>query len=677
MIVLGVHGGYKAEQEDDPLGHNLHDGAAVVIRDGEVLAAIEEERLNRIKHSNCFPLRAIRQALSLSGLTLDEVDRIAVNVTKNTLEQVEQRKFIRDVRAPLPARGKNGIAALFESHFGKDYSSRFRYCHHHVAHAWSAYGPSGFDKSLIYSVDGSGDNSSGMVLAAEGTTLRVLRDFSIGQSLGALYESLIRVLGYQRFDEYKVMGLAPYGDPAVYEEVFRRGYQLLPEGNYSLQPPAAWFLEFAQAGILQHTRRRGEQFTQVHKDFAAALQVTLERIVFHVLEYHRQKTGMKRLCMAGGVAHNCTLNGKILTSGLFEEVWIQPAAHDAGGALGAAWWTLYTEQPQKRRPTFEHVFLGSPAGETEAVRRMLGSWGDLISFEQCDDVARVAAERMADGEVIGWVQGRSEFGPRALGNRSILADPRPAENKSRINAMVKKREGYRPFAPSILEERAGEYFNVPATQQRFPYMIFILPVREEKRPLLGAITHVDGTARLQTVSRETNPAYWNLIHEFEKLTGVPVLLNTSFNNNAEPIVDSVHDAVSCFLTTGLDLLVVDNFVVRKNGAPASPAGSGHLAPSLVPSRKLTMQRQPTNGHGINDVRYWNEATKSLEFQKGPVALSKRAFDLLQLADGVSTFDELAARLGYAEAERAETITEMHELWSDRVIALLPPGQVQL
>jgi carbamoyltransferase len=207
-------------------------------------------------------------------------------------------------------------------------------------------------------------------------------------------------------------------------------------------------------------------------------------------------------------------------------------------------------------------------------------------------------------------------------------------------------------------------------------MVFILPVLEEKRPLLGAITHVDGTARLQTVSYRTNPSYWNLIREFEKLTGVPILLNTSFNNNAEPIVDSVHDAVGCFLTTGIDLLVVDNFIVRKNSTSA-PNSLKHLAPSLVPSRKLTMQRQPTNGHGTNDQKYWLEGTKSREFQKRKFSISGQAFDLLRLADGVSTFDELAEQLGYGDTKRAETIAEMHQLWCERVIALLPSGQVQL
>jgi carbamoyltransferase len=676
MIVLGVHGGYKAEQETDLLGHALHDGAAVVVRDGEVLAAIEEERLNRIKHSNCIPARSVRRVLELSGLTLDEVDRIAVNATKKTLEQIDQKNYIRDVQSSLPPPGKTGISLLFEELFGKDYSSRFRYCHHHIAHAWSAYGPSGFDRSLIYSVDGDGDNSSGMVITAEGSSLKVLRDFSISQSLGQLYLSLIRVVGYGRFDEYKVMGLAPYGDPAVYDEVFRRGYRLLPEGNYSVQPPAAWFLEFADAGLVQQTRRRGEPFTQAHKDFAAALQSTLERIAFHVLEYYQKKTGLRRLCMAGGVAHNCTLNGKLLSSGLFDEVWVQPAAHDAGGALGAAWWTLYTEQPPKRRPALEHVFLGSPVEDTNSVRRMLADWGKIIEVEECNDFTRFAAEEMAGGAVIGWVQGRSEFGPRALGNRSILADPRPAENKQRINAMVKKREGYRPFAPSVLEEKAGDYFQLPAGQKRFPYMVFILPVLEEARALLGAITHVDGTARLQTVSRETNPLYWNLISEFEKLTGVPMLLNTSFNNNAEPIVDSVHDAVACFLTTGLDLLVVDKFIVRKNGALA-PAALGHLSPSLIPSRKLTAQQQPTDEDGERETKYWVEPTKSRDFQKGPIQISKHAFDMLRLADGLSTLDGLSRRLGYAEADRAAALEELYDLWCARVIALSPPGQVQL
>lgn len=676
MIVLGVHGGYKAEQDTDLVGHAQHDGAAVVIRDGEVLAAVEEERLNRIKHSNCFPVRSIRRALELSGLTLDEIDRVAVNVTRKTLEQFDQHNYIKDVGASLPPSGKTCVSLLFEERFGRDYSSRFRYCHHHIAHAWSAYAPSGFDRSLIYSVDGDGDDSSGMVIAAEGPSLKVLRDFSIGQSLGQLYLSLIRFLGYSRFDEYKVMGLAPYGDPAAYDEVFRRGYRLLPEGNYLIQPAARWFQAFVESGLARHTRRRGEPFTQAHKDFAAALQTALERIAFHVLEHYRKKTGLRRLCLAGGVAHNCTLNGKILSSGLFDEVWVQPAAHDAGGALGAAWWALYTEQPPRRRPSLDHVFLGSPVGGTASVRRALSAWGDVLTVEERDDFARFAAGEMAEGAVIGWVQGRSEFGPRALGNRSILADPRPAENKQRINAMVKKREGYRPFAPSVLEEKAGSYFQLPAGQQRFPFMIFIMPVLEEARPLLGAITHVDGTARLQTVSRETNPLYWDLISEFEKLTGVPMLLNTSFNNDAEPIVDSVHDAVSCFLTTGLDLLVVDKFVVRKNGA-LTPEMLGHLSPSLVPSRKLAAQRRPADVDGGGGTEYRIEATKSRDFQKGPVQISERAFDVLRLADGLSTLEELSRRLGFDAAGRAAVLGEMYDLWCARLIALLPPGQVQL
>src|SRR5262249_1296171 len=282
----------------------------------------------------------------------------------------------------------------------------------------------------------------------------------------------------------------------------------------------------------------------------ASLQETLEDIAFHTIRYYRQVTGQKRLCLAGGVAHNCTLNGKLLYSGLFDDVFIQPAAHDAGCALGSAMHAYLQAKGSLSRPRLDHVFWGSDAGADDEIESTLSRWTELVEFEKVDNVAERAAQLLAGGSVIGWVQGRSEFGPRALGNRSILADPRPAENKRVINAMVKKREGYRPFAPSVPEEDAADIF-VPPPMKTAPFMIFVVDVREHQRALLGAVTHVNGSARVQTVSRSTNARYHRLLAEFKALTGVPVLLNTSFNNNAEPIVDSVEDAVVCYLTTGL------------------------------------------------------------------------------------------------------------------------------
>jgi carbamoyltransferase len=253
--------------------------------------------------------------------------------------------------------------------------------------------------------------------------------------------------------------------------------------------------------------------------------------------------------MAGGVAHNCSLNGKILYSGLFDDIFVQPASHDAGGAIGAALYVTKSEMKDGSSVKLDHVYWGTDVSESKIIVEELDRWNKFIDIKKSDNIVNDTAKLLAEGSVIGWVQGRSEFGPRALGNRSILADPRPPENKDIINKMVKKREAYRPFAPSVLEEHVEEYFVIPTSQKQFPFMNFVLKVKEEKQSILGAITHVDGTARIQTVSKASNPMYWNLINEFSKYTGVHILLNTSFNNNAEPIVDSVYDAIVCFLTT--------------------------------------------------------------------------------------------------------------------------------
>jgi carbamoyltransferase len=540
-----------------------------------------------------------------------------------------------------------------------------------MAHAWSAYAPAAFDSSLILVLDGDGDNHSGMVLVGEGRKMTRLRKYVLNQSLGQFYMEIIKILGYNRFDEYKVMGLAPYGNPATYAPLFEKCYRLLPDGDYALDSSIVWMIQFERAGLLDKARRKGEPFTQVHKDIAAALQLTLENIVLHILKHYKKATGQKNLSFAGGVAHNCTLNGKILYSRLFENVFVQPAAHDAGGALGAALGVLYSEQPASNPRKLEHVYYGSDIGGDPEVRSILDSWGDFISFQRLDNVAETTAQLLADGAVLGWVQGRSEFGPRALGNRSILADPRPAHNKLLINQMVKKREEYRPFAPSVLEESLSEFFDVAPHDTEFPFMIFVLRVREHVREQLGAITHVDGTARVHTVSRKTNRVYWDLINEFGKLTGVPILLNTSFNNNMEPIVDSVDEAVVCYLTTGLHYLVVGNFLVTKKDLdPASPAYLG-LVPNLPRSRKL-VRRKNLARNGLLETVFEVDSTVSRFFSQPVVKVSEDAFDVLGAADGSKPLLALYKEAGIADEPAPERLTgELLELWSRRVINLRP------
>jgi carbamoyltransferase len=387
---------------------------------------------------------------------------------------------------------------------------------------------------------------------------------------------VIALLGYVFTEEYKVMGLAPYGNPARFRRAFRDIYALLPQGDFLLR----WDL-IGTLNKLVPARKRQDPLEQIHADLAAALQETLEDIVLHVVRYFRELTGNTRLCLAGGVAHNCSLNGKLLYTGLFDDIFVHPASHDAGCAIGAGVYPFLLgngfrvsgvppilsipvatgDSPSYVGDELRTVYWGSDIGSEEIIQATLSEWHEFVHFEAVRDIAARTATMISKGAVVGWVQGRSEFGPRALGNRSIVADPRKAENKDIVNAMVKKREAYRPFAPAILEEYVHDYFDLPVEKNRFPFMTFVVRVRPEKQELLRATTHVDGTARIQTVCREDNPRFWQLIDAFRVITGVPVLLNTSFNNNHEPIVDSVEDAIVSFLTTGLTHLVLGDTLV--------------------------------------------------------------------------------------------------------------------
>ncbi len=671
MYLLGIHGSKVREFEDAGPNFEQHDGAAVLVRDHEIVAAIEEERLNRVKHSNFFPLQAIRFCLDTAGIGLGEVDRVVFNFSERALDMYQLRLALGIPSAQSqPAR--IALGALLEEEFQVDVTQRIQFCHHHIAHAVSAYYASGYDRALVMTLDGSGDGLCGMVLQAAGGELKPIREVPDVQSLGNWYTILIKILGYSRFDEYKVMGLAPLGDPKVYESLFRRCYKLLPGGNYELAPFAEQLNYLQQAGVLAKARRKGEPFTQVHKDFAAGLQAALEEIALHIMHHFRDATGEENLCLAGGVAHNCSMNGRILYSGLFKRMFVQPAAHDAGTALGAVWKVLHDEGHGRPSSPMTHVYLGSDLPAPDEIGRILESWEGLVSFEKVERIAERTAGLLTEGAVVGWVQGRSEFGPRALGNRSILADPRPPDNKDRINRMIKKREGYRPFAPSVIEERVSDFFETVPGNTEFPFMIFVLGVREAWRAELGAITHVDGTARAHTVSRQDNPRYWDLLDEFSKRTGVPMLLNTSFNNNAEPIVDSAEDAIACYLTTGLTYLVLGDYLVCKGAlSPADPA-YGALAPSLRQNRKLVRRDEGMNG--ISKMRYFIESTANDFFCESKVEIAEDLFLLLLAADHRRSIAELMDSQGIqGETRRQELVSTLVDLWGRRVVVLQPPA----
>ena len=652
MVVLGLTGGLDRIHENlhDLRFDEIHDSAAVLVRDGRVLGAVEQERLNRIKHTNKAPGDAIRACLAMADVEVADLDAVAYYATEPYCDRVLEQLHLRTLGAPELFTGRSMVQRVVRQATGCELdASRVRFVGHHWAHAVSAYHQSGFDHALVVSLDGQGEGISGMVFSGRNGQLDHLRSMPETDSLGYLYRDVIRFIGYEMFDEYKVMGMAPYGDPSRYRQAMKGFYDLLPDGQYTLHLERAATLYRILA-----PRRRGEPFTQTHRDLAAALQETLETIAMHVIAHFARSTRLRRLCLAGGVAHNCSLNGRLLRSGLFAQMFVQPAAHDAGCAVGAALAVELLEQPGTRVERVEHVFWGPALPGNEAVADELSGWSAFLQVEAPSDICDAAARLMAEGRVLGWVQGRSEFGPRALGNRSIVADPRPASHKDLINQMVKKREAYRPFAPSVLEDRATEFFVLPAGQTRLPFMSVIVEVQADKRALLGAVTHVDGTARIQTVSRQQNSRYYELIEAFGRVTGVPVVLNTSFNNHAEPIVDSVEDAIVCYLTTGLDYLVIGDYLISKR----SPGPDAYLPLVVSLPPHVTLTARPC---GAGELAY----EVAFTYHHGRrTRVSASTFDLLRRADGTRPLRELL------EGEELP-LDELKELWSGRWMQVRP------
>lgn len=665
MLILGLTGGINAVFEVGILP-NIglgHDSAAILIQDGDVIAGIEEERITRIKHTNKIWTESVNFCLKKAHKKIEDIDAIVLYATEESFNRI-----LKEYRLATPILDRfDDIRHLYQVLFMREFGvsvSRdiFQFVHHHLAHAAASYYLSGFNKALVLTIDGQGEDISSMVLDVNGKDFNLLRTKSDSDSLGHFYLKVIAFLGYKDFDEYKVMGLAPYGNPAVYREIFNRFYELLPDGEYAIHQDR--ILEMYD---IVRPRRRDDPFTQVHMDIAAALQEALELIVFHILRHFQQLTGHTRLVISGGVGQNSSMNGKIICSGLFEDVFVPSFAGDSGCAYGAAVYVAHLMQPELPFTRVPHAYWGTPIHEDEA-GGALEAWHPFLQIEKMDNRSEQVSDLMIDGAVIGWVQGRSEFGPRALGNRSILADPRVATHKETINEMIKMREGYRPFAPSILEERVRDFFEVPGEYANFPFMSFVLNVRPEWREQLPAITHVDGSARLQTVSRAANPRYWELIDAFGSKTGIPILLNTSFNNHAEPIVDSVDDAVACYLTSGLDYLVVGDYLVRKN--TWRPEDLADLIVSL-PKAAVLLREDRYISHSERSFSYvlvWNYDSTRRH------ALSEAGYRVLQAADGGQTVGQLMLALGFSEEQRAQVLDELPELWSDRLLVLQPDSR---
>lgn len=669
MLILGVNGNFSAEDVDLVPGmpdYYFHDASACLIKDGVLVAAVEEERLNRIKKTTKFPINAIRACLDKARVSPSDIDGVGYYFREDFADHALNQWYIENPRVEI-RYSRQIITERLREAFGWELpGDRLVYTPHHVSHALSSVARSGMTEALVLVLDARGEEHSGTVFRADHGRLETLATYSVSKSLGTFYESAIQLIGYRFGDEYKVMGLAPYGDPGTYRELFDSLYHLGENGDYELNPAAPEINLVGPAFFAEGfpPRRKGEELTRRHMDFAAGLQEMLERIVLHVLSHWGGSTGLSKLCFTGGVAHNSSLNGVILRSGLFEEVFVHPSSHDAGAAEGAAISAAYRlGAAPYNLPRLRSASLGPSLGEAAQIKETLESWRALIDFEYAADVVESAAGLLAAGAVLGWAQGESEFGPRALGNRSIVADARPSENRRKINAMVKKRESFRPFAPVVTPEAAHDYFDLPKTSADYDFMSFVVDVRESRREELGAVTHVDGTARLQIVDPATNERFHRLIERFGELTGTPVLLNTSFNNNAEPIVQTVEDVLTCFLTTGLDALVIEDFLIRRRSE--RPLAFDDFVLRFRPVTRLARSFRLTADGEREVVR-----EIYLDYSTGPRAeISPEVHALLEAVDGSSTVSSLASRAGVILND--DVRTEIHALWQTRFFALGP------
>lgn len=562
MNILGI-GGYS------------HDSAAALVQDGRVVAAVSEERLGRVKHQGGVPRRAVDWCLAEGGITRDDVDYIGCYMRPGLrLARRLPYRLKMAFRSPLYSAGFAGYELVHNYQYVTGMrglcgtGTALHFLEHHPAHAASAFLCSPYDEAALLSVDYVGEWAATWTGIGRASEITRLRQANYPNSLGVFYSALTDYLGFLRAsDEYKVMGLASYGTPVYYDEL-KKVLRPQSDGWYRIDHRyTAWHrLPGSRCGYFSDRfirefgppRRKGEALTERHRNLAASAQKLLEDIVLGIARTLHRETGLPNLCLAGGVALNCSMNGRLQREGPFENIWIQPAAGDDGIAIGAALQLHHRFAGPERAWRMEHACLG-PAADNGAIEAYLTL--TKTPHTRSENIAVDAAKLLAEGNIVGWYQGRMEFGPRALGNRSILADPTRPEMKDLLNKYVKFREEFRPFAPSVLAERAAEYFEGCTDS---PFMLVVYPVRPEKQAEVPAITHVDGTARVQTVTESVNPRYYALIRAFEALKGTPMLLNTSFNVMGEPIVHTPADALRCFYGTGMDALAIGDFLVLKN-----------------------------------------------------------------------------------------------------------------
>lgn len=574
MIILGLNA-YHA------------DSSAAIFRDGVLIAATEEERFRRIKHWAGFPSEAIQFCLREAGVTLKDVDYICIGRDPkakfwNKVGYVLRNVFKKNTLLADRFTNSKKVASL-ESEFKSisdlseaEIKAKIINVEHHRAHLASAFFASPFDEAAILSIDGSGDFTTTMIAVGKGNQIEVLDSVDFPVSAGLFYSAFTQYLGFPHYgDEYKVMGLAPYGNPSYVDQI-RKILHFKSDGlfgwdadyfvnpteiklDYSTHiPEISTLYGKKMVEVFGPARDPKDELTQKHKDLAASVQRVCEELILHLLTHLQKRTGLKNICIAGGVAQNSVANGKILEKTAFENLYIPSAGHDAGISMGSALYAHNHILKQKRSPAVYSAYTGSRFSneEIEAFLKQRG-----IQYQRLEDAALYdkITDKLIEPGVVGWFSGRAEFGPRALGARSIIADPRNPKAKDLLNSKIKRRESFRPFAPSILKEYTGDYFE---KVEDVPFMEKVFPIRAAQRASIPAVTHVDGTGRLQTVMKEVSPRYYALIDRFREKTGVPILLNTSFNEN-EPIVNTPAEALDCFLRTQMDMLVLENCLIER------------------------------------------------------------------------------------------------------------------
>ncbi len=555
-----------------------HDSAAALLKDGVVIAAGQEERFSRKRHDSGFPEKAIQYVLHEAGIQPEQLD--AVGFYDKPLLKFERmlstyvatfpRSFGSFRKAmPLWLHEKLWVPSIIRKEL-KPYKGPILFAEHHMSHAASCFLPSPYEEAAILTVDGVGEWATASFGVGRGSDITLFKEIRFPHSLGLLYSAFTYYLGFKvNSAEYKVMGLAPYGKPVHFERIMKDMVHLNEDGSFKLN-----MKYFSYDYGLRMTNgafddffggppRKPEAWMAAREfDIAASVQKVCEEVVLKMVRHLHQETGLDKLCMAGGVALNCVANGRVIRETPMKQLWVQPAAGDAGGAVGVAHYIYNTLHKKPRASAWTHAYLGPEFSDAE-IARFLDEAGAKYETLADAELVKRTAKLISDNNVIGWFQGRMEFGPRALGGRSILADPRDPKMRDTLNMKIKFREGFRPFAPSVLLDKASEWFEIDCDS---PYMLLVAQVREGKRTI-PSVTHVDNSARLQTVTRAEAPLYYDLIREFERLTGVPILINTSFNVRGEPIVCTPRDAYLCFMRTNMDQLVLGHHLLDKKQQP--------------------------------------------------------------------------------------------------------------